>query len=122
MLNFFEKSYRFAKYAFALVAAANTTIANASYYCNAQVTSVLVYADGGVNVLHSGRGDYTFICNLNTSYKSVTTEACAGWLGIVLLAKKNNAALQFYYDGSGTCSTLLTYSNSPAPSYIGPVN
>lgn len=39
-----------------------------------QSAHVLVYKDGRVNVLHDGRGDYTFICNLNTECQGVSVE------------------------------------------------
>lgn len=98
-----------------------TQIASAAFQCNVQLTSVLVYADGSVNVNHTGRGDYTFICNLNSVYKGVPTSTCAAWTALLLQTKKANGILQFYYDTGTSCSTLPTYGNAPVPTYIGPV-
>jgi hypothetical protein len=108
--------------AFASILALAVGSANAAFQCNAQTLSVLVYSDGTVNILHSGRGDYTNVCNLNIVYKGVPTATCAMWTAMLLQAKRNNTLLQFYYDGTGACSTLPTYSSAPAPIYIGPTN
>ena len=37
-----------------------------AFSCSVNIQNVLVYGDGSVNVLHSGRKDYTYICNLKT--------------------------------------------------------
>ena len=102
--------------AFALIA---STTAQAAYFCTATLNSVLVYADGTVNVNHSGRNEYTIVCNLNTAYKGIPTSVCAAWAATLLQSKRANASLQFYYDGTGTCATLPTYGDAPVPLYIG---
>lgn len=94
--------------------------ASAAFQCSSSIGSVLVYGDGTVNVNHSGRGDYTVVCNLNSTYKGVSPSTCAIWSAMILQAKRANSVLQFYYDGAGACSTLPTYSSAPVPVYIGP--
>jgi hypothetical protein len=95
----------------------------ADFYCTVNVIAVLPYNTGAVNVLHSGRGDFTYICNLtgtHTSGSSVQPETCAMWVAILLRAKKDNTTVNFWFPGSGSCATLPTYSNAPVPTYIGP--
>lgn len=91
----------------------------ADFQCNVQVRNVLVYSDGSVNVYHTGRSDYTYICNLKTERLGVDTATCAIWTSMVLALKKNANTAQFYYAGSGSCATLPTYTFSPAPVYVG---
>lgn len=95
--------------------------ASADYFCQANVINVLVYADGSLNVLHSGRGDYTYMCNLNTERQGVSPTTCAVWFGLLEAIKKKNGLAQIYFSGNGSCSTLPIYGNAPAPLYIGDV-
>jgi hypothetical protein len=113
------------KAAIAVIATATSFHAHADFYCVVNVQAVLPYYEGSVNVLHSGRGDYTYICNLNstrTSGLSVEPQTCAMWTALLLQAKRNNTPVTFWYSGSGSCATLATYSNSPVPVYIGPAS
>jgi len=93
--------------------------ANATFSCNVNINSVLVYASGAVNILHSGRGDYTFICNLKQDRLGVSITTCAMWTSMLTNIHNNKSKASFYYGGEGSCSTLPTYSASPAPVYIG---
>ena len=93
--------------------------AKATFHCSVDVNRVLVYGTGGINILHSGRNDYTNICNLNTTWKGVEPVTCAMWVGLLQNAQVNNKKVIFYYNGEGTCNTLPTYGNTPAPVYIG---
>jgi hypothetical protein len=95
--------------------------ARAAFECNVTVKHVLVYADGSVNVLHSGRGDYTVICNMQTNNGNVSEGTCAMWTAMLQAIKKKNGTANFYYPGTGSCSTLPTYWNAPVPVYIGDV-
>ena len=93
--------------------------AKATFHCSVDVNRVLVYGTGGINILHSGRNDYTNICNLNTTWKGGEPVTCAMWVGLLQNAQVNNKKVIFYYNGEGTCNTLPTYGNTPAPVYIG---
>ena len=105
-----------ALFATAMVA---SSMAHAAYQCTATLNAVLVYSDGTVNVNHSGRNDYTVVCNLNVTWKGVPTSVCAAWTATLLQTKRANGSLQFYYDGTSACSALPTYADAPAPVYIG---
>lgn len=95
--------------------------AHAAFDCSVSVKNVLVYANGMVNVLHSGRGDYTVICNMQSEYSGVSSSTCAMWTAMLQVIKKKNGVAHFYYEGAGTCSTLPTYGSAPVPIYIGDV-
>lgn len=96
----------------------------APFDCAVTLSTVLVYASGAVNVLHSGRGDYTVICSLDAPYNGVSITTCAMWTSMLLNLKDKNKKATFYYDtnmaGVTSCSTLPTYGSAPAPVYIGP--
>jgi hypothetical protein len=95
--------------------------ANAAFVCDVKVSRVLVYTNGMVNVLHSGRGDYTVICDLNAVRLGVSPTTCAMWTGMLQAIMKKNGTATFYYDGDSTCALLPTYGSSPAPVYVGDV-
>lgn len=99
-----------------------SSTAHAAYQCIATLNAVIIYADGSVNVNHSGRNDYTYVCNLNTPFKGVPTSVCAAWAATLLQTKRANGSLQFYYEGVGSCAALPGYGDAPAPIYIGIVN
>lgn len=96
--------------------------ASADFACAVTVQGVLPYADGSLNVRHSGRNDWTVICNLDAPYTNVTAVSptvCASWMVILLRAKKNNTPIQFWFAGAGSCATLGTYWSSQVPTYVG---
>lgn len=99
--------------------AAFPSVSHASFECNVSVRNVLVYQDGTVNVWHSGRSDYTHICNLNQDRLGVSPTVCAMWTSMLQQIKKSNGTAQFYFGGDGSCATLPIYGGSPAPAYIG---
>jgi len=96
--------------------------ARAAYYCEVSVQTVLIYRAGYVNVLHSGRGDYTIVCNLKDTYLgAVDTTTCAMWTGMLQSIKKKSGKAGFWFDGDGSCATMGTYGAAPVPVYIGDV-
>lgn len=95
------------------------SIGHASFECNASVLRVLIYNGGAVNVLHTGRGDYTVLCNLDSTYGGVTPTTCAMWTAMLQSIKKKNGLATFYFPGEGSCATMATYGNAPVPAYVG---
>lgn len=93
----------------------------AAFHCTVDVKKVLVYSNGLINVLHSGRNDYTVICNLKTETKGVSIPTCAMWTSMLQNIKKAKTKAIFYYPGEGTCTSLPTYGNAPIPTYIGDI-
>lgn len=114
-----------ARFAAALASVALAATAQAqAFECRVTVRGVLAYSGGAVNVLHSGRNDWTVVCNLDNTYQvgiqSVSPTTCAMWYATLLRAKKNNQLVDFYFYGSqGSCSAIGTYGNAPVPVYIG---
>lgn len=96
----------------------------AAFECTSTINAVLIYANGQVNVNHSGRGDFTVICNLNAEHQGVGVTTCAMWTSMLLQLKKDGAKADFYYTTTpqyNSCAALPTYASAPAPAYIGPV-
>lgn len=91
----------------------------AAYQCSVQIVQVLVYSSGNVNVLHTGRGDFTVICNLNSNYGEVSPTTCAMWTAMLQSTKKKGGTASFYFNGEGSCATMGTYTSAPVPVYIG---
>jgi len=95
--------------------------ANASFSCNVNISRILVYGNGNVNILHSGRNDYTFICNTKGTWKRIDTVTCSHWVAMLQNIQNNNGKAIFYFAENGSCATLPTYGNSYAPQYIGSI-
>jgi hypothetical protein len=94
----------------------------ADFSCLVNVLGVIPCNGDLVNVLHSGRGNWTMICSLTETYASgltVKPETCAMWTALLLQAKKDNTPVTFYFAGSGTCSEISLYTSAPVPIYIG---
>ncbi|CCN45984.1 conserved hypothetical protein [Vibrio nigripulchritudo MADA3029] len=98
-----------------------STNAYAAFNCSVYVNRVLVYGDGSVNILHSGRNDFTYICNTKGTWKGIDTVTCSLWVGMLQSTQNNARRAIFYYGGEGSCETLPTYGNAPAPVYIGSI-
>lgn len=93
----------------------------AAYQCDVKVIKVLIYSNGNVNVLHSGRNDYTVVCNLNSTSGEVSPTTCAMWAAMLQSIKKKDGNANFYFNGDGTCATMNTYDSAPVPAYIGDI-
>lgn len=91
----------------------------AAYECDVQIIQVLVYSGGNVNVLHTGRGEFTVICNLNSNHGEVSPTTCAMWTAMLQSIKKKGGNAHFYFNGEGSCATMGTYIDAPVPAYIG---
>ena len=95
---------------------------SAEFGCTASVAGVLVYRDGWVNVKHTGRNDWTFVCNLSTPWKGVSVSTCAMWTSLLMQLKKDGKRAEFLYYSDPdvtSCTGLLRYGSAPAPYYIG---
>lgn len=102
-----------------LMISASTTYADV--ICSGAVNSLLIYADGTVNISTSYRNDFTHICNLQTTRQNVDTLTCALWVGAIEAARKLNQNIKTYYttNNNFSCDTIPTYAAAPAPVYIG---
>jgi len=97
----------------------------ASFECKVNMQNVLLYKSGAVNVRHSGRSDFTYICNLNSEWKGVSVTTCAMWASMLINLHEDNKPATFYYTVTNdydSCATLPTYGSSPAPTYVGTTN
>ncbi|MDH0868223.1 hypothetical protein [Mitsuaria sp. GD03876] len=105
----------------AFVMAAVLPVQSYAFECNVKINYLLVYAHGDVNVHHTGRNDFTVICNVNNTYQGVSPTTCAMWTALLLGVKKRNAMATFYWGREGSCATLGTYGDAAVPSYIGEI-
>jgi hypothetical protein len=102
----------------ALIASLLPVAQAAPLWCDGQPTQLWVAVNGTVTFSPSYRGDHTSICSLNSEWQSVPTQTCWSWFAILSTAIANGRSVRVYYDVPYTCSTLPTYGNSPAPSYV----
>ena len=101
--------------AVAMLAALGT--ARADVYCNGVVQQHLVYNDGTLMVIAPWSGQWVFLCNLQSPWKGVSTEACFSWYGLISTAKVHNKSVGVYYVNDTSCPTTV-YGNVPGPLYV----
>jgi len=116
------KFINFKKLMLGIIIAGLTAPASAAVVCTVDVKRVLIYGSGVVNVLHSGRNNYTVVCSLKNERKGVSIPTCAMWASNLQSAKDNGEKVIFYYNDSlsySSCADLPIYGGAPAPIYIG---
>jgi hypothetical protein len=87
-------------------------------YCSGLVSDHLVYSNGTLMIRAPWLNEWTYLCNLQSPWKGVSTEACFTWFSLVTAARANNKPVGAYYQTQLTCATLGTYENAPAPMYL----
>ena len=89
-------------------------------YCNGTVSGLRVRADGLVLVRGSWHNSFTGICNLKETRKGVAPSVCYGWYSLLHSATKepSREVTVSYKASEYTCSSLPSYSSTPAPLYI----
>ena len=101
-----------------------------AFGCRTFVNGVLVYKDGSVNVNRADRGDWTYVCNLNSARDGVSVTTCAMWVSLLQQIKRDGKRAEFWFDyaegaggvvGAPACSNTTYYHFAPAPVYIGAV-
>jgi hypothetical protein len=102
----------------ALMASVFATPASAAIWCSGTIGHATLFGNGEVHIQASWRGDDTQICNLSAPWKGVPPEVCAGWMAKLDSAVTFGRTILIMYDTNGTCATLPTYGNAPAPYYV----
>ncbi|MEO8016532.1 MAG: hypothetical protein ABI769_01855 [Pseudomonadota bacterium] len=92
--------------------------ARADTYCSGVLNEYLVYADGSLMIRGAWRQGWTYLCNVQGTWKGIPAEACFSWLAIVGSSKAHAKPLGVYYSGDLNCAALAEYSASPAPVYV----
>jgi hypothetical protein len=103
---------------FAVVALAAFSTARADVYCNGVVPEHLVYNDGTLMIIAPWNGQWIFLCNMQSPWKGVSTEACYSWYSLITSAKIHNKSVGFYYSGETACSNFGGYGGAPGPLYV----
>lgn len=101
---------------------ANTqSAAAAELFCEGRVDRVLTYNDGRVAMQGTWRNSFTYACNVNTSWKGISTQSCWAWFAQLNQAASDGLTVRVWYGNqpdSVTCANLPTYASSLAPQYI----
>lgn len=80
----------------------------------------ITYKDGMVAIRPPWRGDWIYICNLNTPYGGVPTQTCWGWFSQLNVAIAEGRNIAIWYDtiDQSACATMTTYGSAPVPLYV----
>lgn len=89
-------------------------------YCQGTVANVYIEANGDLSMYAGWRGDFIYICNINTGRGAINATTCTMWSAILLNAQLNNKPVLIFYPTltQDQCSTMPTYGNAPAPGYV----
>ena len=94
--------------------------AHADAYCVGLLNEALTYNDGGVMIYSQWRNDWTHICNLNTTWNSISPQTCFAWFSQIQTAVTARRPIGVYYAGlaPAQCATMPVYTSTPAPLYV----
>ena len=93
-------------------------VSAAPQWCSGQITSTWIDEAGHVVIKGTWRNDHTQVCNLNTTWKGVTTETCKGWLSLAQVAQVAKTGVTVYYADITSCADMPVYQASPNPGYV----
>jgi hypothetical protein len=91
-----------------------------SMVCSGIIDFVLVSRTGNIEVYSTQLYGNTLgrnICNLNTTWKTVTPETCKVWYSTLLaqLAQAKPTKIYYLTEDAETCPLISTYNNAVAP-------
>ena len=91
-----------------------------SLFCAGTVEQVYVGANSQVFIQGSWHTNWTMICDLDSTWKGITGEACKSWFAMALTAHQAKSNVMVRYDNiqSTDCAALPIYGSSPAPLYF----
>ncbi|MDP5278256.1 hypothetical protein Q9Q95_04910 [Sphingomonas sp. DG1-23] len=92
--------------------------ASADFWCDGTPTSIFTNSNGAVIVQMPWRLDWVAVCNVKTSWKGIDPSVCWTWFSYLNTAITEQKPITAYYSGTGTCATVATYENAPAPYYV----
>ncbi len=99
--------------------------AKADLWCRGKFTQVYTDNSGYVVVYASFRNGYLTLCNVNSTWKGISTATCAAMLTTALAAQKTGFEAQMYYIVSKpapanmtSCATIPAYNQAPASYYV----
>jgi hypothetical protein len=105
----------------AVAVALSPSGARADWVCDAPAVDVLVYADGTINIRYMGN-DWTYLCNLESTWRGVSPTTCATWVALLEKIKTKGGTTRFYFVGDPIACNKLTppsYADARIPIYIG---
>lgn len=83
------------------------------------LSEMVTHADGDVMILAPWLSNWTYICNLAGTWKDIPGQTCWAWFSQASAAIVDGREVGIDYGSiSGTCSTLATFENAPAPAYL----
>jgi hypothetical protein len=98
--------------------AGNPLTSHATVWCTGNITRVYVASDGSIIINPSYNGSWAQICNVGQSWKGIDPMTCAYWFSIAKTAVSQNSQVILMYGDIDSCSTIPTYGEAPAPTYL----
>lgn len=86
--------------------------------CSGTIGRAYVSYNGDVVIHPSWSEKFHKICNLNSEWKSISTETCKAWFSIAMATKVSQTPARAQYSSVASCSEIATYAAAPAPSYF----
>lgn len=111
---------------FALAVVVFPSGARGDWFCDAPAVDVLVYAEGIINIRYMGN-DWTYLCNLESTWRGVSPTTCATWVALLEKIKTKGGSTRFYFAGGPVACDKMApmgdrstnYDNARIPVYIG---
>ena len=93
---------------------------SAVIYCYGKAERVYISRGSSVVAFMSFRRDYLQVCQLDNSWKGVSTETCKSWYAMLQSAylAKSEMIVQYSDPTATSCDTIPTYGSAPALGYL----
>jgi hypothetical protein len=122
MKSVFVKSVLVLAAVFSLNSYAVSAPAPLKLWCKGLITQAYIDKNGNVLIYPNWRNDYIMICNMNSSWKGISTVTCAAMYSTAISSIKSGLqTVVLYADGVSstmTCANLKTYDSAPLPFYL----
>ena len=89
-------------------------------WCKGKITGIYIQSDGNLYITYDFRKEWVMVCNIDSSWKNVSSETCKAWYSLALSSKVSQVSVATRYRENEvtSCSTIPSYSNAPSPKYI----
>ncbi len=85
--------------------------------CTGTIQKIIQYADGRMMIVGDWRGDFTMVCNTETTWNGISPGVCTKWYAAADIAYATGKPVVVSYAdaGNATCANLPNYQSAPPP-------
>jgi hypothetical protein len=101
-----------------LMALSANTFAAPPKWCTGTIVNLWIDRHGSIFIYGTWRNAHTQICNLNKSWKGVSSGTCKSWQALTQQAHATQKRVLLKYYNISSCKAIGTYGRPPSPHYV----